>query len=209
MSTTLKTAQEILASKNKRGIKDIPQTVRSGIRMTKTQLRFCMIVCFVLVIALIIVSLIAGNQAVNAVQVNEAAELLSDAGKITDLQYGMILEFTEQVGKLRRNGFASRLTLDVADYVRRHLSEPVSVDGMAEALYLSRPYLSARFRKETGQTLTDYILNEKTEEAKCLLRYSDKSAASIAAFLGFSSHGHFCRVFRKYAGMTPNEYRSR
>ena len=79
MSTTLKTAQEILASKNKRGIKDIPQTVRSGIRMTKTQLRFCMIVCFVLVIALIIVSLIAGNQAVNAVQVNEAAELLSDA----------------------------------------------------------------------------------------------------------------------------------
>ena len=79
MSTTLKTAQEILASKNKRGIKDIPQTVRSGIRMTKTQLRFSMIVCFVLVIALIIVSLIAGNQAVNAVKVNEAAELLSDA----------------------------------------------------------------------------------------------------------------------------------
>ena len=79
MSTTLKTAQEILASKNKRGIKDIPSTVRSGIRMTKTQLRFCMIVCGILVIALIIVSLIAGNQAVNVVQVNEAAELLSDA----------------------------------------------------------------------------------------------------------------------------------
>ena len=59
MSTTLKTAQEILASKNKRGIRDIPQTVRAGVRMTKTQLRFCMIVCGIAVIALIIVMMIA------------------------------------------------------------------------------------------------------------------------------------------------------
>ena len=79
MSTTLKTAQEILASKNKRGIRDIPQTVRAGVRMTKTQLRFCMIVCAVLVIALIAISLIAGNQAVNTVKVNEAVALLEDA----------------------------------------------------------------------------------------------------------------------------------
>ena len=79
MSTTLKTAQEILASKNKRGIRDIPQTVREGVRMTKTQLRFCMIVCAVLVIALIAISLIAGNQAVNTVKVNEAVALLEDA----------------------------------------------------------------------------------------------------------------------------------
>lgn len=79
MSTTLKTAQEILASKNKRGIRDIPQTVRAGVRMTKTQLRFCMIVCAVLVIALIAISLIAGNQAVSTVKVNEAVALLEDA----------------------------------------------------------------------------------------------------------------------------------
>ena len=79
MSTTLKTAQEILASKNKRGIREIPETVRAGVRMTKTQLRFCMTVCAVLVLALIIVSLIAGNQAVSTVKVNEAAALLEDA----------------------------------------------------------------------------------------------------------------------------------
>ena len=41
MSTTLKTAQEILASKNKRGIREIPETVRAGVRMTKTQLPSC------------------------------------------------------------------------------------------------------------------------------------------------------------------------
>ncbi len=56
-------------------------------------------------------------------------------------------------------------------------------------------------------TLSDFILNEKTEEAKRLLRYSDKSVAAISAYLGFSSSGHFSRVFKKYAGITPNEYR--
>ncbi len=79
---------------------------------------------------------------------------------------------------------------------------------MAREFYLSRTHFSAKFRKETGMTLTDFILTEKTEEAKRLLRYSDKSAAAIAAYLGFSSHGHFSRVFKKYAGTTPGEYRA-
>ena len=139
----------------------------------------------------------------------QRAELLTSYEPILNLQYHMLLEYTEQVEQLHRGKHASKLTLDVANYVRHHLSESISVDAMAEELYLSRPYLSSKFRQETGQTLTDFILNEKTEEAKRLLRYSDKSAAAIAAYLGFSSHGHFCKVFKKYAGLTPNEYRQK
>ena len=137
----------------------------------------------------------------------QRAELLGNYESILNLQYHMLLEITEQVEKLRRGRFASRLVLDVANYVRHHLSERISVDAMAEELFLSRPYLSAKFRQDSGQTLTDFILNEKTEEAKRLLRYSDRTASVIAAYLGFSSQGHFCRVFKKYAGVTPNEYR--
>jgi AraC-like DNA-binding protein len=136
-------------------------------------------------------------------------ELLSDQSKIMNLQYHMILEFTEQVEKLRLGHHPTRLAADVANYVRQHLSEPISTEKMAGEFYLSRPYLSSRFRQETGETLTDFILREKTEEAKRLLRWSDKSAAAIGTYLGFSSHGHFIRVFKKYAGMTPNEYRVR
>ena len=139
----------------------------------------------------------------------QRAELLSTYESILNLQYHMLLEYTEQVEQLHRGKHASKLALDVANYVRHHLSESISVDAMAEELYLSRPYLSSKFRREMGQTLTDFILNEKTEEAKRLLRYSDKSAAAIAAYLGFSSHGHFCKVFKKYASLTPNEYRQK
>ena len=139
----------------------------------------------------------------------QRAELLSTYESILNLQYHMLLEYTEQVEQLHRGKHASKLALDVANYVRHHLSESISVDAMAEELYLSRPYLSSKFRREMGQTLTDFILNEKTEEAKRLLRYSDKSAAAIAAYLGFSSHGHCCKVVKKYAGLTPNEYRQK
>ncbi|MBO4411029.1 MAG: helix-turn-helix domain-containing protein [Lachnospiraceae bacterium] len=139
----------------------------------------------------------------------QRVELLTSQDKILNLQYHMLLEYTEQVETLHRGNHTSKLALNVANYVRHHLSEPISVERMAESFYLSRPYLSLKFRRETGQTLTDFILNEKTEEAKRLLRYSDKSLSAIAAYLGFSSHGHFCKVFKKYAGITPNEYREK
>ena len=93
------------------------------------------------------------------------------------------------------------------NYIQHHLSEPISAEEMAKELFMSRPYLSAKFKEETGETLTDFILKEKTEEAKRLLRYSDKSSTAIGAYLGFSSLGHFSRVFKKYAGQAPSEYR--
>ena len=136
-------------------------------------------------------------------------ELLGDPARIMNLQYHMLLEYTEQVEALHRGRHPTKMATDVANYVRHHLSEAISVELMAEEFYMSRPYLSAKFRQETGETLTDFILNEKTEEAKRLLRYSDKTAAAIGAYLGFSSTSHFSRVFKKYAGVTPREYREK
>ena len=56
-------------------------------------------------------------------------------------------------------------------------------------------------------TLTDFILRKKSEEAGRLLTYTDKSLTSVSEYLGFSSQSHFARVFKKYMGMTPAEYR--
>ncbi len=136
-------------------------------------------------------------------------ELLMSQVKIMNLQYNMLLEYTEQVEKIHRGRKPTKLAIEVANYVHHHLSEVITVEDMAAEFCMSRPYLSARFRQETGETLTDYILGEKTEEAKRLLRYSDKSAAAIGAYLGFSSTAHFSRVFKKYAGLTTREYREK
>ena len=139
----------------------------------------------------------------------QKCELLHDPERITNLQYHMVFDYTEQVEKLRAVESPSKLVLDVTAYIRRHLSEPITTEQIAAALFLSRSRLSVKFKQETGQNLIDFILKEKTDEAKRLLRYTDKPAAAISAYLGFSSQSHFSRVFKKYAGCQPNEYRKR
>lgn len=139
----------------------------------------------------------------------QKCELLNFLDRITNLQYHMVLEFAERVERIRFGGKPTQLTVAVINYIQHHLSEPIRVEEIAKALFMSRPYLSTKFKEETGETLTDFILKEKTEEAKRLLCYSDKSFTAIGSYLGFSSTGHFSQVFKKYTGRTPTEYREK
>ena len=139
----------------------------------------------------------------------QQCELLSSPSDILNLQYRMLLDYTERVERLRLGKQPSKLTIDVANYIQHHMSEPITAEKMAEELFLNRSYLSRKFKEETGETLTDFILKEKTEEAKRLLRYSDKPLTAIASYLGFSSASHFSRVFKTYVGSTPSEYREK
>ncbi len=139
----------------------------------------------------------------------QRCELMNTAEEITNLQFHMISDYTARVERLHIGNDPSQLVSAVSNYIQHHLSEPITTEQIAASLYISRTHLSARFHKETGITLSDYILKEKTEEAKRLLRYTDKSLAAISAYLGFSSQSHFSRTFRKYAGITPGEYRAK
>ena len=121
-----------------------------------------------------------------------------------NLQYRMILDYTARVERLHLGKHPTKLTVDVANYIQHHMSELITAEKIAEELFLSRPYLSRKFKEETG-----FILKEKTEEAKRLLRYSDKSLTAIGSYLGFSSASHFSRVFKTYVGSTPSEYREK
>ena len=110
----------------------------------------------------------------------QKCELLSNPEQIMNLQYHMILEYTQKVERIRLGKRPGKLVIDVANYIQRHLSEPITAEEIAKELYLSRPYLSRKFIEETGESLTDFILKEKTEEAKRLLRYSDKTLTALS-----------------------------
>lgn len=139
----------------------------------------------------------------------QKCELMNTIEQITNLQYHMIFEYTQRVEKLRLVKVPSKFIADITNYVHHHLSEPISTEEMAKALFMNRSWMAVKFKQETNMTLTDFILKEKTEEAKCLLRYTDKPITSISAYLGFSSQSHFSRTFKKYTGSLPNEYRKR
>lgn len=139
----------------------------------------------------------------------QKCELLSTFESLKNLQVRLVLDFTERVEKLKLGENPTKLFKDVSNYAQKHLSEPISVASLASSLYLSRTYLAAKFKEETGMTLSEFLLGEKIEEGKRLLRYTDKSIASIASYLGFSSQGHFANAFRKSTGLSPKEYRQK
>ena len=134
-------------------------------------------------------------------------ELLSSEDRIVNMQFHMVLDYTERVKKLHVGNNSSKFVFEVANFIQKHISEPLSTEDIANALYISRSRLSTKFKEETGKNLSDFILEERIAEAKRLLLYTDKPIISISAYLGFSSQSHFSNAFKKLCNVTPAVYR--
>lgn len=94
----------------------------------------------------------------------------------------------------------------VLHYVDRHISEALTLDGIAEALSMDKFYLSHLFKKETGSTLFQYIVVKRVTLAKSLLSrgYSVSETCEIA---GFNDYSNFIRTFKKITGFPPGQYK--
>lgn len=84
-----------------------------------------------------------------------------------------------------------------------------SVKYFADKVCLSANYFGDMIRRQTGQTASEYIQNKLIDRAKEALLSSDKTMSQIAYDLGFQYPQHFSRMFKRVAGCTPNEYRSK
>ncbi len=135
----------------------------------------------------------------------EAAESFVDELRLRDRAAAMPRAALDGTGG--EDAGLSPLVSEASSYVLRNIRSPLSVRNISEALFCSADYLSARFHKETGQTLGNYIRHHKIELAKEMLRFSDFPVGEIAVALSFSSASHLIRVFSQEAGMTPGEYR--
>ena len=136
-------------------------------------------------------------------------ELLHSSEEILNLQYHILKTFTEHVNALTLGTTKNTLVAEVANYIQHNLSSPITVEEIAEALYLSRPYLSKKFKEETGISVSEFVRNQKIETAKRLLKHTDKSLLAISVYLGFSSQSHFTHMFKKITGMLPKAYREK
>lgn len=88
-------------------------------------------------------------------------------------------------------------------------TEPGFSDGIAAACHLSKSYLSTRFHKECGQTISDYLLSCRMEQAKKLLRYSSLPIGEVADQCGIGDGSYFAKCFTKWVGMGPEKWRGK
>lgn len=95
----------------------------------------------------------------------------------------------------------------VKTYINYHVNENLSIDKLAEKVYLSQGYLSYIFKKETGMNLSRYIKSVRMEKAKELLKNTNMKIVQICEKVGFSSVSYFCQSFREYCGVSPEKYR--
>ncbi|MBP3311220.1 MAG: helix-turn-helix domain-containing protein [Butyricicoccus sp.] len=92
-------------------------------------------------------------------------------------------------------------------FAEAHYLENIALTDAADALSVSPNHLSARFRRVTGVSFTEYVMGLRMKQACHLLAATDMPIRDIAADCGFSSAEYFHAVFKKYTAMTPAAYR--
>lgn len=141
----------------------------------------------------------------------QKAELLREIPALERLRVEICLDYAREVRRIRSGtgpgSGEGGMFKSCAEYVAKNLYAPIRVEEIARSLGYTRSYLSTCFRRQTGMTLTRYILGEKVREAQRMLEFTDKSLSEIADLFSFSSQSHFQNVFRKITGMTPLAYR--
>lgn len=102
-------------------------------------------------------------------------------------------------------------SLSVAKTVRRyideHLQEELSRESLAEMVYLNADYLARVFKKEVGDSIGNYIMNQRMNIAKELLEKTDQPINAIAIRVGYDNFSYFSKVFKTETSYTPKEYR--
>jgi two-component system response regulator YesN len=95
----------------------------------------------------------------------------------------------------------------IEDYVIEHISENITAVTMASHLFLNPNYFSRYFKKLTGMNFTDYVHSLKMDMAAQMIKNDAAKIEVISMKLGYSDRTYFSKVFKKYNGVTPSEYR--
>jgi len=96
----------------------------------------------------------------------------------------------------------------VKQFIALNIDQELSRETIAEQVYLNPDYLSRIFKRETGYSISDYVLAERIKLAKELLSQTNIPISSIASSVGYGNFSHFSKIFKKYVGVGPTEYRN-
>ena len=106
-----------------------------------------------------------------------------------------------------RNIKNSNLLGEAIRIIRENYHENLSLDSIAQQIYISPYYLSHLFREELGITYLEYLTRIRMEEAKRLLPDRSMTILDISSRVGYEDPGYFSKVFKKNMGVSPNQYR--
>lgn len=97
---------------------------------------------------------------------------------------------------------------EVKKYIEEHLQDKIYVEELARLVHINEQYIMRIFKQQTGRTITEYIAERRMCLASRLLRETNKSVNYIADCVGCGNYSYFAKLFERYTGYTPREYRA-
>jgi YesN/AraC family two-component response regulator len=135
-------------------------------------------------------------------------ETISNASELTRLSGLMVRHYCTLVQQFSLHRF-SPLIRNIINTVDFNLQEPLSLNFLAKKFNVNPSNLSTQFRQEKGMTLTGYINTRRMEHAASLLWGSGNYIQEVAEQCGFLDINYFSRLFKRYYGLSPREFRKK
>jgi AraC-like DNA-binding protein len=137
----------------------------------------------------------------------QSVDKSQDILEISKLSMEMCLDFTEKVAAAQGKTWLSPTISACCEYISTHLHNEIDLGDLAAQVRLGTKSLSRKFKAETGLSILDYIHRERVKEARSLMEHSDYSISEIGYFLQYGSQSYFSSVFKKFSGVTPQQFR--
>ena len=107
-----------------------------------------------------------------------------------------------------QQGLTRQQLRQVTDFVLAHLSQDLSLSALSEQIGFSPYHFARLFRRATGESPHQFVLNQRVERAKKLLVETDQPLAELALASGFANQSHLTQCFKRQFGLTPATYRA-
>lgn len=112
------------------------------------------------------------------------------------------------VNSLKQKEESKSVVETVRDYITYNIDKEMTRESLAELVYLHPDYLARLFKKETGESLVNYITNNRIRLAKEYLEKTSDPINVIAMKVGYDNFSYFSKVFKDVTGITPKEYKN-
>ena len=156
------------------------------------------------------------DERISALICDAIMEFIEERKYSTDLLYSifnqiviyMIRNFSSETAKSRVTSATPNdaVCYQIMNYIDTHLYTLKSLDELSDAMKYNYSYLSALFKKTTGNTLLSYYRNKRLEAARILILEDTAKISDIAEMLGYASLYSFSRAFKERYGTSPKQY---
>lgn len=134
-------------------------------------------------------------------------EKYSTLESINMLEYDMLYHFLKTLKDESTLHNYSRTVNQAISYIYENILQELSLEIVAAKVFVHPNYLSGKFKREVGSSITEFINKRRIEESKYFILHTDTSISDIALLFKFCNQSYYTALFKKFNSITPREFR--